>query len=71
MKMSVLKTEGTQGYREACHCSGKQGSKVSQFHTVRVVLRYWDVLSAARLGKVTRIGQSGDDTGFEEPKHMQ
>lgn len=30
----------------------------------------WDVLSGARTG-VTRIGQSGDDTRFEEPKHMQ
>lgn len=51
-----------------CYCSGKKGSGHS--HTVRVVLQYWDVLAAARTG-VTRTRQSGDDTGFEEAKHMQ
>lgn len=53
-----------------CHCSGKEGSNSSQSHTFRVVLWYRDVLAAART-EVTRTGQSGDDTGFEEAKHVQ
>lgn len=64
-----LRLKGAWGGVSICHCNGKKGSKSSYSHAFRALLWCWDILAAARI-RVTRIGQSAEDRGFEKDKHM-